>query len=506
MEKDRLQWRKVVTAEEMARVEKLAIEGGDANSEHTGAFYMDKAAEAIQKHVQAFCEERQIPKTLTIIAGKGNKAGDGYSAASLLLEQGFDIVIYQLYPLDACSLLCVERASKFLNLGGKVILISRRDELQKPHEGLIIDAMLGTGFTGDLKEYIHDVIEEVNRWNMFVISIDIPSGVSGDSGKVSKTAIFADETIALGEYKVGHFLLDGFRHANKIVINSFGMSERYRANLSPSFYLISRHLLEDHWPKRLRDDHKYSVGQVLGFAGSSSMAGAAILSMSSAQRSGAGIVKLFHPKEIEEELITAPYELIKHSWDDMEVIKNELRRTKSVIIGPGLGRKEEVLHFLKNLLLMINVPMVLDADALFFYHQLPKTNAAKILTPHHGELKAILGSKGAQEFVDEENVTLVIKGAPTLIYHPHTTPLICPYGSAGMATAGSGDVLSGILGAILARQIEPRLAAAMAVLLHQLIGEAAEKELTEDCMCAGDLIKFLPNVLLDIKKHRSKSK
>lgn len=504
-----LEWRKVVTSKEMARVEKIAIEAGDSKGDTNGGTYMLHAGEAVAKYIEEFCEIKGISKTLTVIAGKGNKGGDGYTVASLLKDKGFSIIVYQLYPLEKCSSLCRERANRFLKINGNVVLVAKPEQLKNPEEGVILDAILGTGFVGKIEGVMEDVVKIVNRWKMPTISIDIASGVSGNEGLVEGPAIFADHTIVLGAFKVGHFLGHGFLHSGELHLASFGMSEKYIQQLEPFAYVISRNILKAYWPKRLKIDHKYSVGQVVGFAGSPSMAGAALLSMSAALRTGAGIVKLFYPPGLEGELINAPYELIKASWNNHDYILAEIKRAKSTIIGPGLGRSNETLDFLKTLIPHITVPTVLDADALFFYHLLPKSKASLILTPHEGELLRLLNLekkpqdqmeliKKTEEFVNEHQVTLIYKGAPTFIFHPGKPLLIAPYGSPGMATAGSGDVLTGIIGAILARGLEPRKAAAMGVILHQLAGESAARRLSEDFMCASDLIEALPSIFLNL--------
>jgi NAD(P)H-hydrate epimerase len=509
MESSFLEWRKIVTSKEMARVEELAIAEGDSRGDGDGGAYMLSAGEAIARHIEQFCEKKGLSKTLTVIVGKGNKGGDGYTAAYLLKAKGFEVIVYQLYPMEQCSILCIERASRFLQMNGKVVLAQKGEQLKNPAEGVVLDAIFGTGFIGKIHGVIGEIVQIINGWEIPIISIDIPSGVSGNQGIVEGNAILANQTIALGAYKVGHFLGDGFLHSGEIHLASFGMSGKFNDELNPFAYVISRNILKAYWPKRLRTEHKYKVGQVIAFVGSKRMTGAALLSASAALRSGAGIVKLFHPPGIDEEFITAPYELIKSSWVNYDEVLIELKRSKSAIIGPGLGRSHETLLFLQTLIPKIDIPIVLDADALFFYNRLPKVSAPLILTPHEGELLQLLNLEKrpqdpielimkTQKFVHEEQVTLIYKGAPTFIFHPNKHPLIAPYGCAGMATAGSGDVLTGMVGAILARGVEVRKAAAMGVVLHQLAGEIAANRLSEDYMCASDLITSLPDLFLEL--------
>jgi NAD(P)H-hydrate epimerase len=233
------------------------------------------------------------------------------------------------------------------------------------------------------------------------------------------------------------------------------------------------------------------------------MPGAAMMACLSALKAGAGIIRLFYPEGMEQELANAPYELIKEPWDleNPARIEEETKRAKALLIGPGMGRSEEARHAASQLLAITPLPTVIDADALYFLAQNPEMAVPEtsILTPHHEEMRRILDApptlKNCQDYAQDRSVTVVLKGAPTIIFHPHTIPLIVPHGDPGMATAGTGDVLTGILAALLAQGLDPRSAAALGVYLHALAGEFAAAHETSYGVIATNLIDYLPEAI-----------
>ncbi len=238
--------------------------------------------------------------------------------------------------------------------------------------------------------------------------------------------------------------------------------------------------------------HKYEAGYVIGVGGSLHMPGAAALASMAVLRSGAGIVRLFTdaPAHLAPEIIREEYSLSR--------IQEEARRARAYFIGPGLGRDSTTEKRLKALLVAICLPSVLDGDALFF---LAKNRSWKIpnnaiLTPHQGEMEQLLKKppslKNCQEYVTRQKTTLILKGAPTIIFHPAKKPIVGASGNGAMATAGTGDVLTGILAGLLAQEMAPYQAALLGVYLHSLAGECAAKALTPYCMIASDLLDYLP--------------
>ena len=363
-------------------------------------------------------------------------------------------------------------------------------------KGVILDGLLGTGFQGKLEGKFVEIIEQANHSGLPILSIDIPSGVNGNTGEIDPIAIEAKETIFLGLPKLGFFLKKGFNSVGKLYGLDFGMDIRFIQEAKASAYLINEKALRQLLPPLKRTRHKYEAGYVIALAGSPGMPGAAMLSCLAALRTGAGIVRLFHPEGMEEELTTSPYELIRtpYAWGDPSKIFEEAKRASAALIGPGLGREEQMHTFVQQVVDGLKVPCVIDADGLFHLKRFPE---GAILTPHHQEMCTLLGTNVlsqelCQKFADQNKVTVVLKGAPTWIYHPDTLPLIVCAGDPGMATAGTGDVLTGMITALVAQKVKGREAAALGVYLHAIAGEIAAQRKTSYNMIASDLIEALP--------------
>ncbi len=484
---------KVVTAQEMARIESLAYADGVSEEQ-----FMEGAGLSIAKRTAEFIEDGQREKKVALIAGKGNNGGDAFAAGCALLDLSYAVTAWHLFPPNACSALCQKMRARFEKKGGIVHTVSNTASIH--FEGVILEGLVGTGFRGKAEGILAGAIECVNAARLPVLAIDIPAGVNGSSGEVGSVAIHATQTFFLEFPKLGFFQNDGWNYVGKLISAHFGLDKRYKAKASPSAYLFDTASLA--LPPMQRTRHKYQAGYVLAFAGSKHMPGAAILSSYGALRGGCGIVRLFHPPRMEAELSNAPYELIKEAWTTQWVsrLREEAKRAKSVLIGPGMGCTASAKQMIKTVLKETALPTVIDADALYFIAHNPawKLPADSILTPHQGEMQALLSTyetkKGdkVQAFVEAKKITLVLKGAPTFIYHPGSLPVIIGHGDPGMATAGSGDVLTGVLAAMLAQGLDPKTAACVAVTLHAIAGEIAAGFLTSYSMTASDILHFLP--------------
>ncbi|MBI2812267.1 MAG: NAD(P)H-hydrate dehydratase [Candidatus Melainabacteria bacterium] len=481
----------------MARIESLAYAQGASDQT-----FMENAGAAIAACVEEFVANNELPKIITLLVGKGNNGGDAFVAGERLLERGFQVAAQHIYPLEECSALCKKMSEKFRARGGKV----NHEEVVL--RGILLDGLVGTGFRGKADGILAKTIEKANRSGLPILAIDIPSGLNGTTGEVESVAIQATETIFLGLPKAGFFLKEGWNYVGELRKADFGLSDRHFAEAKPLAYLLNEEIIADLLPPIKRTRHKYQAGYVLAVAGSPGMPGAAILSSYAALRSGAGIVRLFHPAGMEAELSSAPFELIREGLESKRLsrIRQEASRAKAMLIGPGMGRTKETKKLFQRILNAIDLPMVIDADALFLLAGLSSWKLPKgsILTPHHGEMQMLLtgfSEKSKEEknylelcqmYAQEKEVTLVLKGAPTIIFHPGASPLIVTRGDPGMATAGSGDVLTGIIAAMVAQGLEARNAAALAVFLHGYAGECAALNLTSYCMTSSDLIDFLP--------------
>lgn len=499
---------KVVTAQEMAHVEAIAYAQGASE-----IAYMENAGQAVAEHVARFVEDHHLNPIITLLIGKGNNGGDAYVAGRKLLEKGFAVVAYPIYPLEECSPLCQQMARQFALQGGQVHRIKEGDLGNFNPEGVILDGLVGTGFRGAAEGILAKVITAANGSRLPILAIDIPSGVCGNTGTVATVAIQATLTIYLGLPKLGFFLGSGWDHVGELRYASFGLAQQSLDAADPSAHFVDVHSLSSLLPQVKRTRHKYEAGYVLGIAGSPGMAGAAALCSYAALKAGAGIVRLFYPQGMEGELTHMPYEIIREGWEGNTTvrIREEMSRARALFLGPGIGKGEYGTGIMEALLSHITIPCVLDADALFYLSRNPHVELPLrcVLTPHHQEMKRLLGDTkrhreeqeflhACREYAEEKRAILVLKGAPTWIFSPSLPPCIMPAGDPGMATAGAGDVLTGVIAALLAQGLEPLRAAVLGTALHGLAGEHAAQDLTSYCLTASDLIDYLPDVFLQV--------
>lgn len=495
---------KVVTAKEMARIETLSIQKGASALE-----YMLKAGQGIAKRIATFIQERNLEKEVTLLIGKGNNGGDAFTAGTFLKREGHRVVAYSLFRCHAMSPLCQKQSQVFEKEGGTLFFPKKESEIIC--KGVTIDGLLGTGFQGALTPFLSSVITHVNQSQSPIISIDIPSGVDGNTGDVGQVAIQAVETLFLGLPKVGLFIGDGYNHIGKLSFVDFGMKADDLQKAQGRFHMLSEKELPSCLPPIVRTRHKYSA-YVVAVAGSCGMSGAAALSCLAALRAGGGIIRLFHPMGMEKELSNMPYEIVKTGCENEDApVLTEMVRAKAMLLGPGVGKERKRGTFLQSLVKKIKVPTVIDADALFhlkgMFASLP---FPAILTPHHKEMLNLLGKERfdhmideCQEFTEKNNLTLVLKGAPTFIFEKGKKPLVISRGDPGMATAGTGDVLTGIIAGLLSQNLQTRVAAVLGVYMHARAGEHSAKTKSSYCLIASDLIATLPEVFKELVSKKT---
>ena len=496
---------KVVTAKEMARTETLSIQKGASALE-----YMLKAGQGIAERIATFIQERNLEKQVILLVGKGNNGGDAFTAGAFLKRKGHKVIAYSLFPCDAMSPLCQKQKEVFEKEGGTLFFPKRASEIVC--KGVVIDGLLGTGFQGALTPFLSSVIAHVNQSQNRIISIDIPSGVDGNTGNVDQVAIQAVETLFLGLPKVGFFIGDGYNHTGKLSFVDFGMKADDLQKVQSQFYMLGEKEMPSCLPPIVRTRHKYSAGYVVAVAGSCGMSGAAALSCLAALRAGCGIIRLFHPMGMESELSNIPHEIVKTGYENENApLLAEMVRAKAMLLGPGLGKERKRGTFLQSLIKKIKVPTVIDADALFhlkgMFANLP---FPAILTPHHKEMLNLLGKERfdhmideCQEFTDKNNLTLILKGAPTFIFEKGRKPLVVSRGDPGMATAGTGDVLTGIIAGLLSQNLQVRVASAFGVYLHARAGEHGAKTKSSYSLIASDLIAALPEVFKELIQEKT---
>lgn len=494
---------KVVTAKQMSELESRAYEEGASESD-----FMEEAGSGVALVVHDYAEKNNVDRQIVLLCGKGNNAGDAYTAGIHLLHLDYEVTAYQTFPINDCSTLCRENYLLFIQDGGRVKEITSADDITFPNSGIIVDGLFGTGFHGKVDEPFASIIRAANESSLPIIAVDIPSGLNGTTGEANSTTIVAATTAFLGLPKTGFFLRDGWNHVGKLAFVDFGLQKEIIESAQTEIELMSPDIMRPMMPKMKRNRHKYEAGQVVALSGSPTMPGAALLGTFASLCGGAGIVRLLYTEEMELSLVASPYEVIKVPYDKskegMKQALEWLNKGNAVFIGPGIGLTQEMRDLLKYVLPKLEKPCVLDADALTIIAEekiaFPKQ---AVLTPHIGEMKRLLKTDDFQvdmehihlckKYVEKNKVTLVLKGGPTFVMHPKEVIMVNAHGDPGMATAGSGDVLTGLIASLLAQGLPPFAAAQLGVYLHAIAGEYAAEDFTSYCMTASDIISAFPD-------------
>ena len=481
---------------------------------------------------RAFVEElaRRVEplagRRVAVVCGRGNNGGDGFVIARHLANRGCDVRTLLLAGkspvtgdaranLDALRGMTALRGSgvRFAEVRTARALSAGRDAV------IIVDAILGTGFSGEVRGLYRDAIDWINRQGSFVASVDIPSGVDASTGEVQGAAVRAHLTVTMGLAKIGHYVGAGADMSGEVRVADISIPPALlRPGKDPAFRVqgidVQRLL-----PVRPRTAHKYSVGKVLVIGGSRNFTGAPLLTAQAALRSGAGAVVLAIPQSIHTalarrltEVIIAPQEETAGGSFALSAASALLERAAwadAVAIGPGLSRDDETMALVRQLARAIKKPLIVDADALFALagetRALKKRTSDTILTPHTGEFGALAGMSAAEaekrrvravrEMAKEWKCIVALKGAPTVTAGPDGTVYVNPTGNPGMATIGSGDVLTGIVAGLRAQGIEGAAAAWSGVFLHGLAGDLASARLGERGMLATDILEAVPQAM-----------
>ncbi len=363
---------------------------------------------------------------------------------------------------------------------------------------VVIDALFGTGFRGTPRPEASELIERINSSGRPVVSVDLPSGVDASTGEIEGAVVHADLTVTFHAPKVGLAVAPGCFHAGQVVVADIG--------LEPGATATRRALpglLED-VPRRGSRDTKYTAGSVIVVGGHPGMTGAAALTALAALRADAGYATLAVPAASLHAAEVLAREPVKLGWEDETAVETILRaaeRASALALGPGLGRSDARKALVRGLLGRLDLPAVVDADALFELDPVAR-KAPTVLTPHAGELAGLLGTsaewvnahrlEAARAAAQRFGATVLLKGADTIVASPGGSTVVCDLGPPALATAGTGDVLTGIVGAFLAKGLEPGLAAAAAAVAH---ARAAALARHQAGLVAGDLLELLPAAL-----------
>ncbi len=465
----------VYEAQEMRDVDTWAIEEQGIPGEDL----MERAGTGLARAVGRVSAES--PGPIRIVAGKGNNGGDGHVAARVLREEGREVELFE------------------------------PGEEELDGSGVVVDCLLGTGFSGEPREPVAGAIAAINEQGAPVVACDVPSGVDATTGEVAAEAVRAQRTVTFHGSKVGLHVAPGAHHAGEVEVVEIGVP---RGAPAPTVAgLISERVL-GLYPRRAREGSKFESGVVVVAGGASGMTGAPVMAARAAQRAGAGYVQVAVPEPAQQSVDARVLEAMTralphrdgaHTPGGVDVLAEMAQRAGAVVLGPGLGRSESAQRFARDAATTLESPIVIDADGLNAFigalGVLCTHKAPMVLTPHEGELGRLLERPkeeiaahrlaSAREAARLSGAVVVLKGDDTLVAMPDGPVAISPGGTPALATAGTGDVLSGLIGALLAKGLGAFDAAALGVLAHVRAGFAAADRHGADHVIAGDVIDAL---------------
>ncbi|MDQ6820262.1 MAG: NAD(P)H-hydrate dehydratase [Actinomycetota bacterium] len=449
---------------------------------------------------------------VAVVCGKGNNAGDGLVAARLLREWGFEV---RVLMLGAPAELQGDARTNLERLPGPAPELFDQTALEGA--AAIVDAILGTGFSGEPREPAASAIEAINRAGeqAVVIACDVPSGVDGTSGEVSGAAVSARATATFHAAKPGLWIAPGKAHAGEVRVIDIGIPSG--SSVEPTVGLIADRARDD-VPRRGSDSTKFAAGSVLICGGSRGLTGAPCMASESAMRAGAGYVSACIPASLNPifesrllEAMTVPLEDQAGSLvpGGADLVLERAERSDALVLGPGLGHQDAALELARSIAQAADLPLLIDADGLNAHagslSSLAGRGAPTVLTPHAGELARLLETDSAsvgkrrlhsaRQAADAARAIVVLKGDDTIVAEPGGRVGISRGGAPALATAGTGDVLSGVIGAYLAKHMDPFHAACAGVLVHARAGRLAAERIGEEGVIASDVISMLPRAL-----------
>lgn len=541
-------------AHEMQEIDRLAEDDFDLPIR----VLMENAGAAVAKAVRDFCQtqrpqrvhdvQRARPREkICLLAGAGNNGGDAFVAARHLQSDGFSPVVVLCVSSERLAVLksaCAENLAVLQKMNIPVLFASSgfagttAEGSQIQHElavcDMIVDGLLGTGVKDQVRDPLASVIRMANSAGKPIIAIDVPSGIASDTGQILGVCINAAVTVALGAAKPCHFLYPGAEFCGRLILDTIGIPRQLVA-AHASGNAISGTDAGAFVPQRRPDAHKGDHGRLLVIGGSPGLSGAVLLCSQGALRAGAGLVTAVYPQSVASELAARPPEVMAHALAcdvqgflaptaaNLAEAAMSLERGQVLVLGPGIGRSDASADFVRAIIEQSKLPLVVDADALYALSgalcknnqpdrrpdrrpdRWPDRQSARIiLTPHPGEMAALCGISiseiqsdrigWARRISGEWGVITVLKGAGTVVACPDGRYYVNSSGNSGMAVGGSGDVLAGVIGGLLAQGATAEEAAVAGVYLHGLAGDLLAQERPRGFL-AGEIAETIPTAL-----------
>lgn len=526
---------KLATAEQMKTMDARAIQDMGIPS----TLLMERAAQGILEAVLSLSEKTASPaarelaitgetyafrrgvpcgvKRAAVFVGPGNNGGDGTAAARLLIQRGWTVRVFLAGSRAKLTADHLEMTRRLAETGGTLEDFDPDSEDQASFTmgaDVIVDALFGVGLNSPLREPGRSAVDLINRSSAPVVAADIPSGIEADTGRVLGSAVNAAVTVTFSMAKPGLFVGKGAIHAGRVIIHDIGIPREAKEGIDFPAEAVTADMVRGWLPERPADGHKGNFGKVYALAGSVGYTGAPVMATKAAMRTGAGLVYLDVAEDIYpivaakcDEVMPRPVPLPTHegcvSMEVLNEILEHIAPCSAALVGPGFHESPETADLLYGIMEHVNCPIVLDAGGLNLAAQhmdmVDARYAPLVLTPHDGEFARLGGdlSHGdrlgeARRFAKAHGCVLVLKGHATIVAHPDGRALVNTTGNSGLAKGGSGDVLSGMVLALLGLGMEPFYAAAAAVYLHGLAGDMCAAELGEWGMLPTDVIEKIP--------------
>lgn len=492
-----------------------------------GIVIMENAGKVVVDEVIKMGERYQH---ILVVCGTGNNGGNGFVIARHLLNLYKDITVVvvgserniegdALENLDILRKLAtpIEYVSDLSHLGAL--------EKRVRENEMVIDALIGIGIHGDVAPLQEGVIKCINEFSKYTLSVDIPSGINGSTGEVMKSAIQADKTVALVLPKIGNVLFPGSDYNGELLIKGIGIPDQIIEEIQLKYKILSEDEIVGKIPKRRPNTHKGDYGKANVIAGSQGLTGAAILTCRAALRTGLGLLKLYIPESLNllittsvPEVVTIPLQEMRKGTIGLNHINRIIEDTEHatvLAIGPGCGNTTELAEMVRRILLEVDKPVVIDADGLNALARniswLGNKKAQVVLTPHPGEMARLTGLTPAEinrhpievarDFATKWQVVVVLKGSRTIIATPEGLVYVNVNGNPGMATAGTGDILTGMITGFIAQGLTPIDAVLVGVYLHGLSGDLMAEMKGERGLLASDIVEGMTYAFKQLARH-----
>ena len=516
---------RAVTGKQMRKIEDSAME----NIGIPTLLLMENAAIRLAEHCFAYLNAQstkqrtaRIKPKVIIIAGVGGNGGDGLALARHLFLNDVDVNIVVVGDISGIKGDSYVNLNIVRNMGLTIHSIPSSKEMTKdiPYmiesSELVVDALFGAGLNRQIGGIYKSIVDDINNYSSYVISVDVPSGICADTGQVLGSAVNADLTVTFGFPKIGIMLYPGATYAGEIDIADISLPHLSANNPETSIYTDKE--VTAIIPTRHPRSNKGSFGRVFAFVGSSGMPGAAVLSATAAYKTGAGYVYTCVIPSVAQVLQNNLKEAVTYivpeydgyyCRESFDAIANELDNSDVIMMGPGIGHKPHVSEFVFRLIETAESCLVIDADGLNAVSEdvniLKRLKAPCIITPHPGEMSRLTGLsisnilnntiQIASDFSREFGVVTLLKDARTVVADPSGQNYINISGSSALAKAGSGDILTGIIASFVSQGLDPFTAAKLGAYVHGKAGESAGKELSNHGVLASDLLDHIPKVL-----------